>query len=225
METTRNGTTVAGIRRGSGCDVRRWSLLAGLLWFALALTLAAPVAAAKPAGSISIGWSGWRTIPGGSVSAMLLASLAATSSGTSAAGSTAAPDTAVAAWPELSLTVIADETLAMGEAEAAMNDIGLRVTDEPSPDRSILFVVPLTYGPIGDFDDRLAEIEGMPHGRAAILMTQTDQVQDPELVALLLDEIKELLTAHGQPDVDAMPVFRDDDPHIDLLLRGLAVSP
>ena len=128
-------------------------------------------------------------------------------------------------WAELALTIVADEQVGKDEVVALMTALALVTTDDPSPDRSIVFAVPLTHGPLPGFRDRLAVIEGMPHGRGAILLTEADWCRTTSSSLWWVDEIREFLSDAGQPDVPAMPVLMDDDPNLVLLLRGLAASP
>jgi hypothetical protein len=122
------------------------------------------------------------------------------------------------------VTVVADMDTLTPEVEGAFAGVGAQISDQPDPTKSILFVVSLLNGPMPPLRERLAAIEGKQHGRAGILLTHREEVQDDELNALVLTEARELLAAHGQPDAGTMPWFLDDDRNLDLLLCGLAAS-
>lgn len=125
----------------------------------------------------------------------------------------------------LTLTVVADGASLTPEAESSMAGIDIDANGDPDPNRSIVFVVDLADGPMPQLRERLAAIGGTPHGRGAILLLRANDVADTELTALILDEIRGLLASHGEADAASMPSFLDNDPNLDLLLRGLAVSP
>lgn len=163
----------------------------------------------------------------------ILAILAAMLLGLAATAASASPDPAAPDMPmicadgceALALTVVADGAPLTPEAESSMAGIGIELTGDPDPSQSIVFVVDLTMGPMPPLRERLTAIEGMPHGRAAILFLRANEVNDPELTALILDEVRGILADHGEAEADTIPGFLDNDPDLDLLLRGLAVSP
>jgi hypothetical protein len=166
------------------------------------------------------------------IATLLLVSLPVTGWGISGAAATGSPSPSAFAEDAIGggacelpgVTVVtSDETIAPDSR--SMAGIDLHLTGDPDPAESILFVVSLADGPMPPFRERLMAIEGMPHGRAAILLTRADDVDDPELTALVLLEVRELLASHGQPDADTLPAFLDNDPNLALLLRGLAVTP
>lgn len=59
----------------------------------------------------------------------------------------------------------------------------------------------------------------------AILIVKTDQVDDAEPRALVIQEMRDLLRANELPRALEMPVIIGEDPNLNLTLRGLSLSP
>ncbi|WP_148260907.1 hypothetical protein [Conexibacter woesei] len=85
----------------------------------------------------------------------------------------------------------------------------------------VLFVVSLRDGPMPATRRGIAALGNRPHGPGAILLVNVEDVPDPELQQLVLIETRDLLVEYRVRLGATMPVFKDDDPNIRFLLRGL----
>jgi translation elongation factor EF-Tu-like GTPase len=86
----------------------------------------------------------------------------------------------------------------------------------------VLFVVSALDGTMPALRQGIEALKnGRAHGPAAILVVDLEDVPDRELQQLVIDELRHLLVELRVRGGSTMPVFRDDDSNIRLLLRGL----
>jgi hypothetical protein len=95
----------------------------------------------------------------------------------------------------------------------------------PKKTDPVLFVVSVDDGPMPATRQAVAALGNRPHGPGAILLVDVEADTDRELQQLVLIDLRDLLVEYRVRRGATMPVFRDDDPNIRLLLRGLARCP
>ena len=84
----------------------------------------------------------------------------------------------------------------------------------------VLFVLGAKDGPMPQTRMRVEELRGVRYAGSAIFVVDTGGV-DPELLQLVILEMRELLRANQIRGSFTMPVIRHDDPNLQLLFRGL----
>jgi hypothetical protein len=117
--------------------------------------------------------------------------------------------------------VVLGETNAVDRATPLMSGLPFRIGPPSTAGDGLLFVVSAQDGPMPQTSQQIATIVGSPHAADAIFLTDVATQPDPELLELVILEMRELLGAKGEPHWDVMPVLRDTDPNLELTLRGL----
>jgi hypothetical protein len=89
-----------------------------------------------------------------------------------------------------------------------------------------LFTVSAVNGPMPQTRAALDALAGDDASRAAIVLTEAAQVNDPELEALAVLEMRELLALYvGKTVADALPLLQSDAANLAALVRALPSSP
>jgi hypothetical protein len=117
--------------------------------------------------------------------------------------------------------VFVGEPAIVAQAQVLLPDHPSRLNGDPAPDDPVVFTISSPDGPTPRFPGRLEALRNKPHGTAAILLMQVRLQPDAELEAVAVLETREVLGQYEQPGWDIIPVFRDSDPNITLLLSGL----
>jgi hypothetical protein len=113
------------------------------------------------------------------------------------------------------------EHVAKATAFLSVKGLATKQNVKLSPTDVVLYIVSALDGPMPQTRGQLENIQGQAHGNAAIFFVNTSGV-DPELLELILLEMRELLESYyGQPKVASLPVLYDDDANVFLALRDL----
>lgn len=100
------------------------------------------------------------------------------------------------------------------------------VNTKVSPADLVLIVVSAVDGPMPQTRQAIERMDGQTAAHAAILLTRTDQMDDPELQQLVLLEIREMLTLFiGYEQAEALPVLLSPNPGLIPDLRALLARP
>jgi hypothetical protein len=90
----------------------------------------------------------------------------------------------------------------------------------------VLFTVHALDGPMPGFLEGLDSLAGQSLPHAAILLTQTELLNDPELLQLELLEINEILDRYADPaQVDQLKVLEFSDPELIAKIEALLAQP
>jgi hypothetical protein len=110
---------------------------------------------------------------------------------------------------------------ALESARPLVEGLRTRFGRVPRKADPVLFVVSARDGPMPATRLAIEALGNDPHGPGAILLVDLAENQDPELQQLVLIEMRDLLRANRVRLAATMPVIRDDDPNVGLLLKGL----
>lgn len=125
--------------------------------------------------------------------------------------------------PQLPEIVVAGQADAVEFAKPLLEGLPVRYEGTPRPGDALLFVVSAQDGPMPQTRQRIEEVAALPHKGDAILVVREALVNDPDLLALVILEMRQLLAASGEPHWDAMPVIVDTEATAILALRGLLI--
>jgi hypothetical protein len=125
------------------------------------------------------------------------------------------------------VAVIGHQSQALGEAVATLNDRSAGaykayVGDSNGDTDLLLVAVNAPDGPMPGLREALNRLNGKTVPRAAVLYTQSDRLNDPELIQLVQLEVNELLQRYG---VQGLDVIRMPGDQLDLKVKGLLALP
>lgn len=118
----------------------------------------------------------------------------------------------------------------MGQVEATaaaarlITGFETRINATPGARDVVLFAVTAVDGPMPQTREQIEALRGKPYGPAAILLVKTDQQDDPELRALVVQEMRDLLSVNQVPRALELPVIIGEEPNLNLTLRGLVAQ-
>jgi hypothetical protein len=122
---------------------------------------------------------------------------------------------------EATTVVFVGDDLVVAAAQVLLTDRPSQQNGVPDAEDPVVFTVSAADGPSPQLREQVELLRGKPHGRSVILLMHASQQPDAELELLVILEIRELLKVHEQRDWDSIPALGDDDPNIEILLRGL----
>lgn len=128
--------------------------------------------------------------------------------------------------PNLLLTAAGAVIVALGHpdhinaARPLLAGLPVQYGGTPKPVDTILYVVSAQDGPMPQTLLDAEVVASLPRAMDAILVTKSADA-DPELLQLVISEMRNVLEQAGDPHWNTMPLIGDTDPNIRLTLRGL----
>ncbi len=127
------------------------------------------------------------------------------------------------------IVLIGHKAVTLGDAAYTIQTEGGFVVhvNEIVPDADlVLFTINAPDGPMPGFVEGLNSLVGQTVPHAAILLTQTELLTDPELQQLELVEVREILSKYTDAaQVDQLEVLDFSDPELISKLQGLLSTP